>query len=182
MKLSHNGLIRAVALFKFIKAATLIVGGIGIFKLVHHDVASTLHHWILDLGLDPGRRFVGEVIQRATSLSSQKIRDVGIVSFIYAGLFLTEGTGLWLLKRWAEWFTVIITSSLLPVEIYEIFQRPAATRILIMLLNVLVVVYLLYRIKTEHEALHDQRAGNRASKILPSSWRRALSERISGSK
>lgn len=182
MERSHNGLIRAVALFKFMKAATLIAGGIGIFKLVHHDVASTLHHWILDLGLDPGRRFVGEAIQRVTSLSPQKIRDVGIVSFVYAGLFLTEGIGLWLLKRWAEWFTVIITSSLLPVEIYEIFQRPTAIRILVMLVNVLVVAYLLYRIKTEHKTLQDHRAGNRASKILPNSWRRALSERVSGSK
>ena len=182
MKLSHNRLIRAVALFKLLKSATLIAAGIGIFKLVHHDVASTLNHWILELGLDPGHRFVGEAIQRVTSLSPHKIRDIGIVSFIYAALFLTEGIGLWLLKRWAEWFTVIVTASLLPVEIYEIAQRPTAIRILVLIVNLLIVVYLLFRIKHERQAYQDQSAENSASKIRPSNWRRASSERISGSK
>ena len=37
---------------------------------------------------------------------------------IYAELFLTEGIGLWLEQRWAEWLTVIITSALIPIEIY----------------------------------------------------------------
>ena len=44
-------------------------------------------------------------------------------------LFLVEGVGLWLLKRWAEWLTVIITSSLVPIEIYEIHRHPTPVRI-----------------------------------------------------
>ena len=39
---------------------------------------------------------------------------------LYAGLFLTEGICLWLEKRWAEWLTVIIISSLIPLEIYDL--------------------------------------------------------------
>ncbi len=182
MNLSHNGLIRVVALFKLLKSAALIAGGIGIFKLVHHDVASTLDHWIFELGLDPGHRYVVEAVQRVTSLPPQKIRDIGIVSFIYAGLFLTEGIGLWLLKRWAEWFTVIITSSLLPVEIYEIFHRPTATRILVLIVNLLIVGYLLYRIKTERHAHQNQPTGNSTSKIQPNIQRSALPDRSSASK
>jgi uncharacterized membrane protein (DUF2068 family) len=143
-------LIRLVALFKLLKAAALVAGGIGVLKLVHQDIAATLDHWVRMLGLDPGHRYLAAAIQRATNLSPHKIRDIGIVSFIYAGLFLTEGIGLWLLKRWAEWFTVILTSSLLPIEAYEIARRPDALRILVLLLNVLIVAYLLYRIRSEH--------------------------------
>ncbi len=146
---SHNAILRVVAVFKLLKAAALIIGGVGVLKLAHMDVASTLQHWIAMLGLDPGRRYLGEAIQRITDLPPHKIRDIGIVSFIYAGLFLTEGIGLWLLKRWAEWFTVIITGSLVPVEMYEILRRPSPVRILVLILNLLVLGYLLRRITVE---------------------------------
>ena len=72
-----------------------------------------------------------------------------MVSFIYAGLFLTEGIGLWLVKRWGEWFSVIITSSLIPVEVYEIYRHPSAIKGLVLIINIAVVGYLLYRIRNE---------------------------------
>ena len=73
------------------------------------------------------------------------------MSFNYAGLFLTEGVGLWLMKRWAEWFTIIITSSLVPVEIYELYHQPSATKIVVLIINVAVVIYLVYRIRTHKQ-------------------------------
>jgi len=127
----------------------LIVTGIGILKLMHMDVARELDHWVAMLGLDPGSRYVSQAIQKATNLSPHRIRELGLVSFVYAGLFLTEGIGLWLLKRWAEWFTVIITSSLLPLEIYEIYRHPTAIKIVVLAINVAIVGYLLYRIAKE---------------------------------
>ena len=65
---------------------------------------------------------------------------------MYAALFLTEGIGLWLEKRWAEWFTVVITSSLVPLEVYEIYRRPTPVKIIVLILNIAIVAYLLYRI------------------------------------
>jgi uncharacterized membrane protein (DUF2068 family) len=47
----------------------------------------------------------------ASNLRPDKIEQLGLGSMIYAGLFLTEGIGLWLEKRWAEWLTVIIIES-----------------------------------------------------------------------
>lgn len=149
MKSSQNRLIRLVALFKLFKAASLIVAGIGILKLMHMDIASEADHWIARLGLDPGSRYVTHAIQKATSLSPNKIKELGLVSFIYAALFLTEGIGLWLLKRWAEWLTVVITSSLLPLEVYEIYRHPTAIKIIVLVINIAIVAYLLYRIARE---------------------------------
>jgi uncharacterized membrane protein (DUF2068 family) len=149
MKTSQTGLIRLIAVFKLLKAASLLIVGFGILKLMHTDVATQLEHWIAMLGFDPGSRIMSRVLQKATNVSPDKIREFGVVSFIYAGLFLTEGIGLWLMKRWAEWFTVAITSSLLPLEIYEIFHRPTLIKILVLIINVAVVAYLLYRITSE---------------------------------
>jgi uncharacterized membrane protein (DUF2068 family) len=146
-KPSHTKVLRLIAFFKMLKAATLIATGIGAFKLIHADVGRILEHWVGMINLDPGGRFVNQAVERITDLSPQKIRELGIVSFIYAGLFLTEGIGLWLLKRWAEWFTVIITGSLVPIEIYELIHRPTAIKALVLIVNVAVVVYLVHHIR-----------------------------------
>jgi uncharacterized membrane protein (DUF2068 family) len=151
MKSSHNGLIRLVAVFKLVKAATLLVTGIGILKLMHMDLAAELDHWIEMLGLDPGSHFVNQAFEKITSLSPHRIKELGLVSFVYAALFLTEGIGLWLLKRWAEWFTVIITSSLLPLEVYEIWRHPSALKIVVLMINLAIVAYLIYRIRSESQ-------------------------------
>jgi uncharacterized membrane protein (DUF2068 family) len=147
MKASDTRLIRLIAIFKLLKAALLIAVGIGAFKLIHTDITSFLQDWVAKLGLDPGSRYVGRALLKSAALTPNKIMEVGAGSFLYAGLFLTEGIGLWLVKRWAEWFSVIITSSLVPVEIYEIHRHPTALKFLALLINLAVVGYLLYRIR-----------------------------------
>lgn len=160
MSSSRNGtVLRLIAVFKFLKAASLIAAGVGLLKLMHGDVAEVLTHWLTHFGFDPGNRYVGEALVKATNLSPDKIRDFGLVSFVYAGLFLIEGIGLWLLKRWAEWFTIIITSSLIPVEVYEIYRHPSAVKVVVLAINVAVVWYLIHRIRSEGS--HALAAGER---------------------
>ena len=149
MKSAGNRLVRVIALFKLLKAALLIAVGMGALHLIHRDVASLLGHWVVKLGLDPGNRFIERALEKVGNLTPQKIRGLGIVSFIYAGLFLTEGIGLWLVKRWAEWFSVIMTTSLVPVEVYEIYRHPSVVKCFVLVVNIAVVGYLLYRIRKE---------------------------------
>jgi uncharacterized membrane protein (DUF2068 family) len=70
-------------------------------------------------------------------------------SFIYAGLFLVEGTGLWLRKRWGEWLTVIVTSSLIPVEIYEIHRHLTVAKLGVLALNLAIVIYLILHMRRQ---------------------------------
>jgi uncharacterized membrane protein (DUF2068 family) len=148
MKSSNDWFVRLIAVFKLLKAALLVALGIGAFKLINKDVAQVLKHWIEAFKLDPANHFLDAALARASNLSPEQIKKLGFASFIYAGLFLTEGVGLWLLKRWAEWFTVIITSSLVPIEIYEIYRHPTSTKFVVLVLNVAIVAYLIYRIRT----------------------------------
>ena len=140
-------MLRLIALFKLFKAALLIVVGLGALKLTHRDVAAFVEHWVEVLRLDPHSRYIGMVLEKASSIAPNKVAALGIGSLIYAGLFLTEGIGLWLEKRWAEWLTVIITSSLVPIEVYEIYRHPTPVKIAVLLLNIAIVVYLVYRIR-----------------------------------
>lgn len=150
-KRSNDGLIRLIAIFKLVKAISLIAIGIAALRLVHTDAGSALSHWVTRLGLNPGERYIDHAIGKVSSLPPREVRDVGWGSFVYAALFLTEGLGLWLAKPWAEWFTTIITGSLVPVEVYEIYRHPTAGKFALLLMNVAVVVYLIIRIRKEHE-------------------------------
>lgn len=165
MKSSNNKLIRMIACFKLLKSALLIAVGMSALRLLHKDVANVVEHWVAMLGLDPGNRYVNRALQKFGSLTPNKVKSFGIVSFIYAALFLTEGIGLWLVKRWAEWFSVIITTSLVPVELYEIYRHPSVIKGLVLVLNIAVVGYLLYRIRngTDDRDKQDQGGQRRAS-------------------
>jgi uncharacterized membrane protein (DUF2068 family) len=57
------------------------------------------------------------------------------------------------MKGWAEWLTVIITSSLVPFEIYEIVRHPTWVRIMVLAINLAIVGYLLYNIRDKHSHL-----------------------------
>jgi uncharacterized membrane protein (DUF2068 family) len=147
MKKSDTGMLRLIAVFKLLKAALLIVVGIGVLKYVHKDLSCALEHWIPLFGLNPGNRLLDRALEKASNLTPHKIKLVGVGSFIYAGLFLVEGTGLWLAKRWGEWVTIIITSSLVPVEIYECSHHLTAIKVAVLLLNIAIVFYLIHRLR-----------------------------------
>jgi uncharacterized membrane protein (DUF2068 family) len=157
MNRSGKGTLRLIAVFKLFKALTLILLGLGALKLIHKDANDALTEWATKLGLDPGRRYVDVAIGKVASLPPNKLKEVGFGSFVYAALFLTEGIGLWLMKRWAEWFTVVITASLIPLEIYEIAHKASAGKIVVLLINVAVVAYLLWRIRNEQNEQHASR-------------------------
>ena len=148
MKTSKGRLLQAIAVFKFLKAATLIALGVGAFRLLHKDVGDVLERWTEVLRIDPGGRLVSTALAKAGRLRPEQIKELGLVSFSYAALFLVEGTGLWLRKLWAEWLTTIITSSLVPVEIYEICRHPSWAKVAVLVINLGIVGYLVYRIRS----------------------------------
>jgi len=152
MKSSASRMLRLIAAFKLLKGVLLIVVGISALKLIHTDIGSWLTEWVIRFGLDPGGRHVGRFLLKAAELTPNRLKEIGVGSLVYSALFLTEGIGLWLLKRWAEWLTVIITASLIPVEIYEIYRHLTPVRILLLLINVAVVAYLVHRIRSDRGA------------------------------
>ena len=145
-------LLRLIAVFKFLKATLLVALSAGMFRLLHQDLGMRLDHWVRAMRLDPGNRYIEHVLMRVSNLSPAQIRDLGLAGLLYAGLFLIEGTGLWLQRRWGEWVTIVLTGMLVPVEVYEIVHRPSAIKALVLLVNVGIVLYLIYRIRTEDQS------------------------------
>jgi uncharacterized membrane protein (DUF2068 family) len=141
-------LLRIIAVLKFLKAASLIALSVGVFRTVHQDIGMRLEHWVRAMHLDPGNRHIERFLERVSHLSPAQVKRLGLVGLLYAGLFLVEGTGLWLQRRWGEWATVVFTGLLIPVEVYEIFRHPSVAKIVVLIVNMAVVGYLVYRIRT----------------------------------
>jgi uncharacterized membrane protein (DUF2068 family) len=81
----------------------------------------------------------------ALNLSVGKQIALAITAFGYAVLIGSEGVALYLRKPWARWFTIGATSSLLPVELFEIVREVHPVRVIVLLANVAIVAYLVKR-------------------------------------
>jgi uncharacterized membrane protein (DUF2068 family) len=115
--------------------------------LLHKDVATEVGRWLDQLRVDPDNEFVGTVLSKLELVHSKELKELSALGAGYAALFLTEGTGLLFRKRWAEWLTIIATSSLMPLEVFELFKQFTAVRLFALLINAAVVVYLIYVVR-----------------------------------
>jgi uncharacterized membrane protein (DUF2068 family) len=135
-----------IAAFKLVKAILFIAAGVGALKLLNPAVEERLRQWLLALSFAYGRPFLLHVLARVSGLSDKRLGALGIVAFAYSALFLTEGIGLWLAQRWAEYLTVIATASLVPVELYGVARGASTIRIAALFTNLAMVAYLVYRL------------------------------------
>ncbi|HTC61263.1 MAG TPA: DUF2127 domain-containing protein [Candidatus Saccharimonadales bacterium] len=138
-----SGGVRLIAAFKLFKGLVLLAVGIGALKLLHKDLALEVEHWADLFRVDPNNRYLHRLLAKVLTLDPRKLRELSVGTFFYAAMDLTEGTGLFLGKRWAEYFTIITTSSFIPLEIYEVARHMSAASAIVLLLNIAVVIYLI---------------------------------------
>jgi uncharacterized membrane protein (DUF2068 family) len=131
-----------IGAFKLAKGLVLLAVGIGALKLLDRQTAAKVYQWANAIRADPGNRYIHKLLGRFSTLNEKTLRELGVGTFFYSGLLLTEGAGLLLRKHWAEYFTLIVTSSFIPLEVYEIVRRASFAKGFVLVLNVAVVVYL----------------------------------------
>ena len=141
--------LRLIAAFKLAKGVLLLVAGLGALRLVHRDLAEVVDGWSGHLHLDPQGRLTEKLLLRAMDVEPRRVAMIGIGMLVYAGILLTEGVGLLLRRRWAEYFTVIVTASFVPLEVYEIVRHVTVPRIAVLAVNLAIVWYLVGRLRRE---------------------------------
>jgi len=121
--------------------------GIGALGLLHKDVAAIVEHWINVFRVDPHNHFINLLLMKLSILDDKRLKELSAGTFIYSAIFFTEGIGLALRQRWAEYFTIITTSSLLPLEVYELVKHASWGKVFALLVNLAVVAYLIYELR-----------------------------------
>ena len=97
-----------------------------------------------DMGFDVNHSKLLGLIQRSFTLDSRTLTLVAGGLALYAIIELVEGVGLWLGKRWGEYFAMVATSIFLPYEIYDLTVKVTWLRLVALLINLLLVIYLVW--------------------------------------
>jgi uncharacterized membrane protein (DUF2068 family) len=96
-------------------------------------------HWGFDLDHSP----IVDTIRKSFHYKHSTLTAAAIVLAVYAVIELIEAVGLWLAKRWGEYFAAVATAAFIPIEVFEIIDKQSVFKIATLAVNVLAVVYLL---------------------------------------
>ncbi|MDQ2834146.1 MAG: DUF2127 domain-containing protein [Acidobacteriota bacterium] len=132
-----------IGLFKLGKAILFFCLGGGAIHLLHKDLGDEVMRLATRLHLDTESRFISLVMEKVGLIDAHRLRQISFATFGYSAVALTEGCGLLMEKVWAEYLTLILTISLLPWELYEIWRKPDWLRLSLLVVNVAVVGYLI---------------------------------------
>jgi uncharacterized membrane protein (DUF2068 family) len=134
----------------------LLLLAAGAYLLSHQstDFGKLAEHIMRAVELDPRHGLFHRVVVYLHDLHESQIKIAGLFALGYGALELVEGTGLWLDQLWAEFLTVIATSLLLPLELYELVKKPTVLKATGIAVNIAIVVYLAIllrrRLRREH--------------------------------
>lgn len=146
----HSGLL-LIALYEFVKGLAMVLIAIGLLRLLHRDVQEFVTHWAKLLRLDLHHHFVEKICAKAGLINPRELKQLSALAFFSGGLHLTQGVGLYLEKRWAEYLTVVATAAFIPLEVYELAKHVTLVRVAVLIANVALVVYLASLLRRERK-------------------------------
>jgi uncharacterized membrane protein (DUF2068 family) len=144
----HDAFIKVIIVERIVKAIVLVTLGVGLLVAGQNGWLDRLADYAENqLNLDVGRNIIVQLLFRVLDYigSFNHITILAVGALVYAALEATEGVGLALRRRWAEYLTVIATGILIPYEAYEVVNHVTLFKVGALLLNLAVVGYLAYR-------------------------------------
>jgi len=147
--------LRLIGALKLTTALMLGAAGVGIFRLWDHNLSAATERFVLRLHLDPDNRLVHTIIGQVAGIRPDQLKAIGAGTLFYGFLEALEGIGLLLKRRWAEFLTVFATVLLLPVEFYELAHKISAIRVAVLLANLAILAYLIFKLRGNHVSTQD---------------------------
>jgi len=144
----HDAFIKVIIVERIVKAIVLIAVAIGLLVAGRKGWLSEWSDYAQDqLNLAAGHGLIVQLLLRVLVLigNFSHLNVLAIGAIAYALLEGTEGVGLAMRRRWAEYLTVIATGILIPYEAYEVIRHVTLFKVGALLLNLAVVGYLAYR-------------------------------------
>ena len=141
-------IIRALAVERLFRAVVIALAAYAVWKFrgARGAIQATLDR---DLpifraaGFKVDQMTIVHELEKALAAKPSTLALLTLMLVAYALIETVEGVGLWLLKRWGEYFAVIATSVFLPLEIHDLAKGITMTRVVTFTINILAVIYLL---------------------------------------
>lgn len=140
--------IRALGVERLVRALVLALAAWAVweFRGARGAIQATLDRDLPVLraaGFKVDQMTVIHALEKALAAKPSTLALITGMLAAYAVLQAVEGVGLWLLKRWGEYFAVVATSIFLPLEVHDLAKGITTTRVVTFSINVAAVVYLL---------------------------------------
>src|SRR5437763_10944718 len=148
--------LKIFALFKIFKGVLLFLLGFSLFFLHSRPVwLDQISDWADDQLLLHHSRAVTFLLNKLQEmLAGGALRATGILSLFYCGVLFTEGIGVYLQQRWAEFLMIFATGALIPLEIRHtwhqwLWHRPIWGAALLLFANCFIVWFLYMVLKRD---------------------------------
>ncbi len=139
--------LRAAAIFEGVKGGLVLAAGCGAAALVHRDLQALAEEVVSHFHLNPASRYPRIFLDAADSLTDARLWALAALALAYAAVRLAEAWGLWRDQRWAEWLGAASGGLYVPIEVYELARRATPIRVLLLLGNLAVVVFLVRQLR-----------------------------------
>jgi uncharacterized membrane protein (DUF2068 family) len=144
-------ILRVFAVERFVRGLAVAALAVVVWRFRYSQVSveeafqrerPVLHSLFEQLGINIDHSKLVGLIQHALTLSPKTLTWLSVGLAAYGVIELIEGTGLWLGRRWGEYFAMVATSLGLPYEIYELASRFTVFKLALFAVNLLLVLYL----------------------------------------
>lgn len=136
--------VRTIAVFEAAKGAIVLLAGLGLLALINQDVQQLAERVVRHSHLNPASRYPHIFIDAASRVTNAHLWALAGAAALYAVVRFVEAYGLWFERRWAEWFALISSGLYIPLEISALVHRPTWVKIVLLVVNIAIVVYMAY--------------------------------------
>jgi uncharacterized membrane protein (DUF2068 family) len=165
-----KGGLRVVSIFEATKGLLVLLTGFGLLAYLHKDLHLAAEHLVRRFHLNPARHYPRIFLDLADNVTDAQLWVLALSALLYAVIRFVEAYGLWLQRRWAEWFGLVAGGIYVPIEIFEVTRKVTWPRVSLLIVNTAIVVYLsciLYQAtqKRKHAGRqHPSQNGNKYSR------------------
>ncbi len=137
--------VRTVATVEFTKGILVVLAGLGVFSMRHKDIVGVTGSFLEFLHVSPHHHhhLFGVFIALVYRISDVRLWKIAVIAIVYVTLRFVEAYGLWYIRPWAEWMAIASGGVYIPFEAVDFFRRPTWFRLLIIVVNVGIVLYML---------------------------------------
>jgi uncharacterized membrane protein (DUF2068 family) len=146
-------ILRVFAVERFLRFLIIAAASYGVWRFksdragierAYNNALPAIRALYRDLGFDVNHSRLLGLVQHSFMLTPRTLTFLAIGLAAYALVELAEGIGLWLGKRWGEYFAMVATSIFLPYEVYDLTVKITWLRVAAFVINLLLVVYLVW--------------------------------------
>lgn len=143
--------LKVAAIFEAAKGLLVLLAGFGLLNYIHNDLHHAAAELVRHFHLNPASHYPHIFLDLSARIHDTGLWAMAAAAFIYAVIRLAEAVGLWLDRRWAEWFGILSGAIYIPVEIFELSRSITWPKVTVITVNAVVIIYLLGHVITHRQ-------------------------------